>query len=231
MVPANFVYLVGTFPLLVMWLIIFFWRKDLRKEILWFSIPMSFMSMITSYIWWTVDWWQPLTVWGTKIGVEDFIVGFTSGGLMAVLYEVIFKKKLYKRKTSIKNTDKSLLLFLLVQLMCWFFYGIGLTSFLSSSISLIVGSILMLLSRRDLITNALASGVLMTVAVLPSYYVIILINSQWVDRTYSMLSGLRVTGIPIEELVFWFLVGFLFGPFYEYWQDSRLRKFSPNIAR
>jgi len=39
-----------------------------------------------------------------------------------------------------------------------------------------------------------------------------------------MLSGHRITGIPVEEIIFWFLAGFLFGPFYEYWQGVRLRR-------
>ena len=58
-----------------------------------------------------------------------------------------------------------------------------------------------------------------------SYLLILVIHPDWIEITYSMLSGERFIGIPIEELIFWFLAGLLFGPFYEYWQGEKLRKY------
>jgi hypothetical protein len=85
----------------------------------------------------------------------------------------------------------------------------------------------MLSKRRDLIIDAFLSGILMAGISLLSYYTIMIVSSDWISRTYlSGLSGIKVTGIPIEELVFWFLAGLVFGPFYEYWQGERLKKVS-----
>ena len=51
------------------------------------------MVKVPADVVWTVDWWQPETVTGTRAGIEDAILGFTNGGLGAVLYEVVFKKR------------------------------------------------------------------------------------------------------------------------------------------
>ena len=168
LIPLNFVYLVATLPMIVIWVIIFFLRKDLRREILVMSIFMTFVSVITSYYWWTVDWWQPPTIWGTKVGIEDALTGFAAGGLMTALYEVVFKKNLYKRRHDF-HKGRGLILFILLNLlMILLFYGLGLTSFVASSISIVLMSVLMLYRRKDLIIDAIGSGALMVLASLPS---------------------------------------------------------------
>ncbi len=226
-VPVNFVYLVATSPLLIIWLFFFYLRKDLRKEILAMSLLMGFLSVATSYYWWTLDWWNPPTITATKVGIEDFIMGFATGGIMAAIYEVIFKKRLYRRKPHHLVFGGLTILLLLAQGTSWFVWGVGLTTFWSSSIAMVAVALLMLVTRKDLLKNALGSAFLMVIASLPFYLTILLISPEWVSITYHpTLSGLRPMGIPVEEFVFWFLAGLVWGPFYEYWQGERCRKMS-----
>src|SRR3989344_9364457 len=97
-VSPEFVYLVALTPFCLLWIFIFLKRKDLRKEMLVMSTMIGLMSAATSYYWWTVDWWQPLTITGTRVGIEDFILGFASGGIMVTIYETVFRRSVYKRK-------------------------------------------------------------------------------------------------------------------------------------
>ena len=53
------------------------------------SILICILSVLTSYFWWTKDWWQPLNFTNTVVGFEDFIMGFTSGGIMSVIYNFL----------------------------------------------------------------------------------------------------------------------------------------------
>jgi hypothetical protein len=78
--------------------------------------------------------------------------------------------------------------------------------------------------RPDLIQNGLYSGVIMLVCSLPSYFLIQYLSASWIANVYQFnhLSGILLWGIPIEELVFWFLAGSMFGPFYEYARKIRL---------
>src|SRR5680860_282366 len=41
----------------------------------------------------TRDWWSPLTITHTPIGIESVLVGFMIGGIASVVYEDVFAKK------------------------------------------------------------------------------------------------------------------------------------------
>lgn len=97
------------------------------------SILIGVLSVATSYYWWTIDWWKPLTFTGTKVGIEDFIMGFTTGGIIATLYEVLFKQALYKRKLHHHVSGGLTILLILAQITSWLIYGIGTTSFWAST--------------------------------------------------------------------------------------------------
>lgn len=224
-IPVNLVYLIGTIPGIIIWLILFLARKDLRKESLIMGTLIGVLSVATSYYWWTFDWWQPPTLFGTRVGIEDFIVGFTTGGIMATAYEVLFKRRFSHRKINGHNHGAIIPLLLLAQITSWAFWGLGLTTFWASTIAMILVSTFILYLRKDLIRDAIYSAILMMIASLPLYYTIILIHPKWIDLTFNMpgISGFRPLGIPIEDLAFWLLAGFLFGPFYEYWQGKRLK--------
>lgn len=48
---------------------------------------------LSEYLFWTRDWWKPTTITDTVVGVEDFLLSFTNGGIAAVIYEEVFDKK------------------------------------------------------------------------------------------------------------------------------------------
>jgi len=221
----QFVYIVALIPFCMLWVFIYIKRPDLRKGMLFMSFIVGILSVATSYYWWTIDWWRPLTLTGTKVGVEDFIMGFAGGGIMATIYEVVFKRALYKRKLHHHIGGGITILLILAQATSWLIYNIGLTSFWASSIAMVLVATIMLVIRKDLFMNAILSGALMLLVSLMFYCVIILLAPEWIHQTYlSGLSGFRLAGIPVEEFVFWFLAGLVFGPFYEYWQGEKLKR-------
>src|SRR5688572_32751862 len=96
MIPMRYAYLVSTLPFLLMWLVLYAQRKDLRPQMRFMSLFVAVSGLIAEGLWWTVDWWHPPTITGTRVGIEDFLLGFTNGGVAAVLYETIFRKRLAK---------------------------------------------------------------------------------------------------------------------------------------
>lgn len=223
-IPMEYIYLIANIPFSIVWLIIFLRRKDLRHEMFIMSLLVGLASILTSYFWWTDDWWRPLTLSGTRVGVEDIILGFTTGGIMASVYEFFFKKTLYHK---VKPFWHTLIVSVtsLVVLMEILMRGFSFTSFYASTLSLVLVISLMLVLRRDLTVSAFSSAVLMTLISTLFYGAIILLSPQWIDKTYlPTLSGLRVAGVPIEEFVFWFLAGAFFGPFYEFWKGEKIRR-------
>lgn len=192
------------------------------------SLLLGLLSVATAYYWWTLDWWHPATFTGTRVGFEDFLMGFASGGIMAVAYEVAFKKSLYRVRVSggAHRPDHITLLLLLAFLTAWLFWGVGLTSFWASTFAMLVTAGVLVYFRRDLFMNALMSGFLMMVISSIFYLSIMWFSPTWIAVTYTVdtLSGVSLYGVPIEEFIFWFLSGLVFGPFYEYWQGSMSRR-------
>ena len=80
MISFRFAYFLGTMVYVVVWLFLYYFRKDLRKEMLFFSFWVGFLGWFSAYFWWSIDWWHPQEILGTRAGIEDFLIGFTGGG-------------------------------------------------------------------------------------------------------------------------------------------------------
>lgn len=175
----------------------------------------------------TVDWWRPLTITGTRIGIEDFMFGFWVGGVSAVIYEEIFKKKIYKRKHQEGNVLTLAIPMALVITSLFFgsFYIIGINSFYSSIISIVPGILFMWIKRRDLIFDSLVSGALLCLVGLLWFWIPELITPGWVQNYWLLenLSGVIILRAPLEDLIWGFLIGAYIGPLYEFWQGARLQ--------
>ena len=224
----EYSYLLVSILLLFIWLILFFWRKDVKKEMVFMSLIFGFLGFFLGLIY-TLDWWHPLTITKTIIGIEDFIFGFSLGGVSAVIYEEVFKKRVHIRKTR-KNIEKkrnrnflflfsfSLFLFLLS------FYVIRLNSFYSSIIGILTPLLLILIKRKDLFFDSLVSGFLLLIIALLGTNIIELITPGWVKATwyFNNLSGIIILKLPLEDIIWFFLSGAFIGPLYEYWREGKL---------
>ena len=224
-IPDQYLYLFATLLFLVFWLILYHHRKDLRKEMLFMSLCIALAGLFAEYFWWTTDWWRPMTITGTRIGIEDFLLGFTNGGIAAVIFEEVFKERFYKRKNLERHWSAIFLVILNFVIMAGSFWYLHFTSFWATTFGLFITGSLIIFFRHDLWIDAVMSGVLVAILFLPFYWILILLSPDIIEKTwlFDHLTGSRITGVPIEDIVFYFLVGFAVGPFYAYWQGERLR--------
>lgn len=225
--PLYYAYLAGSVVLFAIWLVFFLLRKDLHQEMLTMSVLIGVLSVVTGYVWWTVDWWKPPTITHTIVGVEDLVMGFSAGGIMAGAYEVLFRRHLYHIRTKcLHRPHRYSILIQLALVTAWLFWGMGFTSFWASTIALLVGAGVLFYLRPDLFLIGILSGILMAAISLFFYFTIIWLAPDWINHTYQFktLSRVLVFGIPIEEFVFWFLAGLVMGPLYEYWHGEPLRR-------
>lgn len=224
--PNKYVYLFALAPFCLIWATLFLIRKDLRKEMLLVGIFIGLLSVLTSYFWWTIDWWRPATITGTIVGVEDFLMGFTAGGIMSVIYKVIRNDSSYNRyKFKFYKLSTIILMLFMAGATTWLTFVIGLTTFWSSLIAMLSVALFIMYVRRDLIVDSVVSGLAMMIISISFYLVASGISNTWVNSTYLHgLSGARVANIPIEEFVFWFLAGMWVGPIYEYALGKKLRR-------
>ncbi len=76
----KYVYFIGAAIVLVFWLVVFLFRKDLRKEMLLMGGLFAFLGPISEYFFFQ-DYWQPILMFSFKIfnitiAIEDVIFGF-----------------------------------------------------------------------------------------------------------------------------------------------------------
>lgn len=213
MLPLRFGYLILVFVGMIFWIIFFITRKDLRVFMVKMGIFYGLLSVVTAWIWWTIDWWHPITLTGTRVGIEDFFTGFGAGPVMAVIYQVFFRKRIVGqiKKFPLLNFVFCILILLTIDILIRYF---GVSSFWSFDIVVLVGVIVMWIARKDLILPSIWSGIVTTLCILPLYWATIIFVPGWISATYyfeNLPTSFLVTGIPIVELIFWFISGLFIG--------------------
>jgi hypothetical protein len=228
LIPLRYVYLIGVTIPLVVWIFLYLYRRDLRKEMITLSIYFTVIGLFSEYLWWTKDWWRPQTITGTAIGFEDLILGFTSGGIAAVLYEELFKKRIYKYKSGDHNLTTALIIICSYLIFSLIFYIFKFNSFIATAITYIITGGILIFLRRDLVWDAFLTGFCFTVASMPIYLLLKCVSPDFIEKTWMWqnLSGIRFLEIPVEDLIWFFLAGFSISPLYLYWKNKKLRKIS-----
>lgn len=219
MLPIQFTYLFGASLFFLPWSLFYIYRKDLRQMLVQFGLLAIGLGLLAEYLWWTKDWWRPQTITNTIIGLEDVILAFFSAGVSAGLYLFIFKKKFHVARGSRPNR----LLFVCILAFNLVLFGIlfmsGINSFVATIITFALASGMLLWIKKGLIIPALISGGLMVMLVTPIYLAMFWLTPMYVQTTWLThnLLGIYPWGIPLEDLVFYFVggvLGFSVYPFY-----------------
>ncbi len=225
-------YLKGVLIGFIFWFILFFMRKDLRKPMLWtgliytlFSSGIFFMSYIISkfiYIgdFITPGYWHPNTLFNigqiTKgLAIEDILFMFIAGGLVVVLYEYLFHKRIKIKKTY-KPHFKAIFIGYLIGLIIQFIFKINIFYILITSA--ISGAIILWIERKDLIKHSLIGAGFSIFVYIMLFLMFIIIFPDFISRNYNLnnLLGIFILRIPIEEYIYAFSFGLLWAPLYEY---------------
>ena len=148
MINYQYSYLLVGVGFLIIWLALFLWRKNTRKEMLIISLLFGFAGPIADLAY-TKDWWHPLTITNSAVGIEAVI-----GGVASASYETIFNKKLKKYKKRNEKKENLNLLWIILSLAILFiggFYIIKLNSLVSTIIALLLPTLYIWYKRKDLI--------------------------------------------------------------------------------
>ncbi len=220
--------------LLVVWLIIFFFSKETRREQLFMSVVGVVLAPGVLYVALS-DYRRSLPVSGAPIGIEDFLFAFALCGISAVIYQVVFGRHLSKLRGErffVRPRHLHWVSMLVIVTGIWAAISLTLTTLfpINSVYAFAVGGLLIgtyvIADRHDLLLNALVSGafVALLVFVLEQVFFTRLFpvdaGSVW---QIENLSGTLFGASPIEELLWIGVVGFTLGPLYEYVRGYRLK--------
>lgn len=160
------------------------------------------------------------------IGWEDLIFTLSLFGISAVIYQVLVSNGLPGgRRLKARNGAVNWIAHLFIVAGVWLFVAfmahlvLGLNSLAASSASALLIGLYMVAERRDLLLNALVSGIFAAILVfLVEQIFFVRVFPEAADAFWQTenVSGLMLSGVPAEEIVWAAMVGFSVGPLYEY---------------
>lgn len=108
----------------------------------------------------------------------------------------------------------------LILLLFSCFYLLDLNSFESTLVAAIIPLGIMFMRRPDLLSVSRISGGLLVVVAALVYTFVELLTPGWVQALwhFNNVPAIIIAGLPIDDVVFYFLTGAVIGPIYEYWK-------------
>lgn len=210
MVDYSYAYLVWCGIFALVWLFLYWARADARREMWLLSIIITPLGPMSQYFH-AQDYWRPETITATLVGPEDFIISFLIGGISAALYEYVYSGSHERR----------------VRAGAWWYVVVA---YLASTAAFVLGTLYGFTSAKVLVAVLLAAGILTVMArphllrhailssiTFGSFYfvmfqVLIFLYPGIVEAWWIGDSGTALLGMPVEELGWGFLWGFVAGP-------------------
>ena len=231
-------YLIGVLIMGFAWLILFFIRNDLRKSMIWSGFFYTTLLTLIFFVGrgittlvgldWRVipDYWNTDTLFnlGRITGgwsIEDMLFMFFAGGIIAVLYEILFERRILNVKT--RQHILSIIGFLIAGTLTVILFNFN--PIYSLIIASLTGSIIIIIQRRDLFRHAIYGGISFTVVYFLGFSVFILIFPNLIQNYWSLenLTKILIIGVPIEELLYAFSFGLMWAPMYEYIHGNKIK--------
>ena len=211
--------------MLVIWLVIFAFRKGIRKEM--FLVSLFTMPFGLTEPLFVPEYWSPPSLFNlaTLFGfdIESLIFSFSIGGIGSVLYESLFNKIKHKKMNEHEINNKRHRFHLIAVLspvivFLILFYFTKLNPIYSAIVAMFVGGISAVICRPDLKKKTFFGGVLFLVLYFLFFLAFNITYPYAVERFWNLtaLSGVLIFGIPIEELLFAFAFGLMWSSIYEH---------------
>ncbi len=231
MINYQYTYLLMGIAFLLVWVFLFYLRKDTRHQMLVISCVIAFCGPLADILY-LKDWWAPKFIFSPILNVEAVIVSFMIGGIGTVIYEELFHKRvIIKNRTERKvkvSYIKVFLLFCLGFSIFFLSFALGLNSFHSTILGLTVPTFIIWWERKDLIAPSIITGVLLVSVAALVYTIIELITPGWINAFWYFKNVPRIIvfSLPIDDIAWYFASGIFIGPLYEYLNEAKLSRLS-----
>jgi hypothetical protein len=207
----QYFYLWGSFLCILLWLVVFLKNdKSERPKILALGTIFGLISVISEQFL-LRDYWNPTYFFGEYFMVEDFIYGFCFGGAVVGLIPLVFHLREGRRSKRAIWLD-AIHILIVVLLFLVLTYWLRINSIVPMILSpIIIGVIsLVRLKRKDHLSWHLLNGLLAAAITLIIYWLMLIFAPDLFEKYYFMdrLSGVMFLGVPIEETLFAFALGF-----------------------
>ncbi|MFT4283187.1 MAG: lycopene cyclase domain-containing protein [Candidatus Woesearchaeota archaeon] len=204
----QYSYFIGVLVMLLIWGVMFYLREDLRKLMFISSLVCGVFGFFGALVY-NQDWWLPLTLTHTFVGIEDFLFAFTLFGIAGFIGFHLYKFKLPKKINYEKLIKKVLFVSLVYYILLVLLYFLGVHSFYGSLIGGLLIYFYIVIKNNSLIKYSLISGLVVVILLLPAYLIPELLNPGWLKDAWMLenLTGLTFLGIVIEDVIWVYAAG------------------------
>ncbi len=235
MIPYKYAYLLADVTILFpIWLILYLYRKDLRKELFATSLLFGLVAPVSEIIY-LKTYWHPQTflplfyLYRQPVPyLEDFLFGFFVGGMASVIYEEVYGKKISRRRDRTHHWTWFIppLLGLSLLILIFAIKFFSLNAVYANILIFAAATLVMLFFRNDLWMDSLMSGLMLSLLMLFVYALVLGFFPQLINRWWYLqnLSGILLFGIPLEEFLWAFGMGMMAGPLYEFMMGLKFKK-------
>lgn len=201
---------------LIFWILIYFSvNREKKKEMLVFSLLISLFGLTQPL--WVPEYWRPLSIIKLpfKFDIESIIFSFGTGGITVAVYSWAFPSI---ARPIIRNKYLLLSLFLGPVVFIIFLFAVRINHIYSAIIAMTVGGLFSYFLRPELRRRMLVSATFTTVIYFGYFLLLVLIFPGYIEKVWNLknISGVLITGVPLEELIFAASLGFIWPSIYEY---------------
>lgn len=212
--------------LLVVWGVVYLLLKNKvsQKEMLVVSLWTSLLGLTEPIF--VPEYWNPPSLFDlaqrTGFDIESFLFSFGVGGLTVVVYEWLFKVRHEKVSMAERHHSRHKYHWLALSSAPVIFFilliFVDINPIYSAFIALIGGGLFTWYCRPDLKKKMIVSAFLFLGLYYVYFLTLIITFPGYVERVWNMavISGVIVGGVPLEELMFAFGLGFLWSSVYEH---------------
>ena len=224
----HYVWLLWSAAFLVPWLALYIAARDFRPRMLRVSALTSLLGLTEPLF--VPEYWNPPSLFElaqrTGFDIESLVFSFAIGGIGAVAYNLAARRHLQAMPSALRLGARHRLHRLAIAAPVVAFVPLHLLSWnpiYPAILALGFGGAANVLCRPDLARGTLLGGLLFA-ALYALFMLLLIFSAPWyVEQVWNLpaLSGIRVAGIPLEELAFGFAFGSYWAAVYEHFSWTR----------
>lgn len=220
----TYAYLALSCELAFVWVLLFVFRKDVRRSMLRVSLGTMLLGLTEPLF--VPRYWNPPTLWDlarrTGFDLESLLFSFAIGGIVFAAYWVIFGVPSSESMSDQRGLSRHRFHAYVILFVPVLFLVLLLSSRINpiyvSAIALVAGFVMTLYCRPDLWKKMLVSGVVFFLLYFIFFALFSLAFPGYVAAVWNLkaISGIRTVGVPLEELMFAFTFGLYWSSVYEH---------------
>ena len=229
----QYAWLVWSLILVCVWFTIYIVldSQDKKREMLAISLWTSLLGLTEPFF--VSEYWNPPSLFDlarrTGFDIESLVFAFAAGGIVFSFYNLLFRKSEIRMSESISHSHRHRFhratLWSVPVIIVVLYFTISLNPIYDFIIAGVIGGLLALYCRPDLAKKMFTSAGLFLVFYYFYFLTLVVVYPGYVERVWNLknLSGILITGVPLEELLFAIVFGLYWSSIYEHFTWKKLK--------